>query len=147
MFLLVDGLSLRGADVMNIIGRMIFGFWAGLVLVSFASIIGATLAFFVSRFILRDWVQQKFAQYLGSINQGMEKQGAFYLFSLRLTPLFPLWGINMVMGLTNIPGTTLYWVSQLGVLAGTPEMINACVRQSTMDEVSTAANLRTYDRL
>jgi uncharacterized membrane protein YdjX (TVP38/TMEM64 family) len=127
VYLLVAGLSLPGAAVLTIIGGMIFGFWTGLVLVSFASSIGATLAFFVSRFILRDWVQNKFAQYLGSINQGMEKQGAFYLFSLRLIPLFPFWAINLVMGLTIIPGTTFYWVSQLGMLAGTAVFVNAGV--------------------
>ena len=141
VYILVAGLSLPGAAVLTIIGGMIFGFWTGLVLVSFASSVGATLAFFVSRFILRDWVQKKFAQYLGSINQGMEKQGAFYLFSLRLIPLFPFWVINLVMGLTNIPGTTFYWVSQLGMLAGTAVFINAGVSLGAVDEFSTAGIL------
>ncbi|MBT4832954.1 MAG: FAD-dependent oxidoreductase [Porticoccaceae bacterium] len=141
VYLLVAGLSLPGAAVLTIIGGMIFGFWTGLVLVSFASSIGATLAFFVSRFILRDWVQNKFAQYLGSINQGMEKQGAFYLFSLRLIPLFPFWAINLVMGLTIIPGTTFYWVSQLGMLAGTAVFVNAGVSLGAVEEFSTAGIL------
>lgn len=140
-YILVAGLSLPGAAVLTIIGGMIFGFWVGLMLASFASSIGATMAFFVSRFILRDWVQAKFARYLGAINQGIKKQGAFYLFSLRLIPLFPFWVINLVMGLTPIRGITFYWVSQLGMLAGTAVFVNAGVSLGAVEEFSTAGIL------
>ncbi len=105
-YILVTGLSLPGAALLTIVGGMVFGLWVGIVIVSFASSIGATLAFLASRFILKDWVQRKFARYLGPINQGMEKDGGFYLFSLRLIPLFPFWVINLVMGLMPIRATT-----------------------------------------
>ncbi|MGE5338783.1 MAG: FAD-dependent oxidoreductase [Gemmatimonadota bacterium] len=119
IYVAVTALSLPGAAVMTLAAGAIFGLVAGTVLVSFASAIGATLAFLIARLILGEWVQTKFADKLAPINAGMEKEGVFYLFALRLVPLFPFFVINLVMGLTKIRTATFYWVSQLGMLAGT----------------------------
>jgi len=119
IYVVVTGLSLPGAAVMTLAGGAIFGLaWATL-LVSFASSIGATLAFLASRFVLRNWVQQRFGEKLKPINDGIARDGAFYLFALRLVPAFPFFVVNLVMGLTPIRTWTFYWVSQVGMLAGT----------------------------
>jgi pyruvate/2-oxoglutarate dehydrogenase complex dihydrolipoamide dehydrogenase (E3) component/uncharacterized membrane protein YdjX (TVP38/TMEM64 family) len=115
----VTGLSLPGATVMTLLGGAIFGLLWGTVLISFASTIGATLAFLASRFLLHDWVQAKFGEKLKPINEGVAKEGAFYLFALRLVPAFPFVAINLLMGLTPIRTWTYFWVSQAGMLAGT----------------------------
>ncbi len=125
LYILVTALSLPGAAVMTLAGGALFGFWPALIVVSFASTIGATLAFLVSRFLLRDWVQGKFSNRLRAINAGIEKEGGFYLFTLRLVPLFPFFVINLVMGLTPMRTWTYYWVSQVGMLAGTAVYVNA----------------------
>ncbi len=125
LYILVAGLSLPGAALLTMIGGIIFDFWIALLLVSFASAIGATIAFLLSRYLLRDWVQAKFSRYLNVINRGIADDGAYYLFSLRLIPLFPFWIINLVMGLVPIKTTTFYWVSQIGMLAGTAVFVNA----------------------
>ncbi len=119
IYIAVTGLSLPGAAIMTLAGGAIFGLLWGTILVSFASSIGATLAFLTSRFLLRDWVQGKFGDKLKPINDGVAKEGAFYLFALRLVPAFPFFIVNLVMGLTTIKTRTFYWVSQLGMLAGT----------------------------
>jgi pyruvate/2-oxoglutarate dehydrogenase complex dihydrolipoamide dehydrogenase (E3) component/uncharacterized membrane protein YdjX (TVP38/TMEM64 family) len=119
IYVAVTGLSLPGAAVMTLAGGAVFGLLWGTVIVSFASSIGATLAFLASRFLLRDWVQGKFGDRLKAINSGVEKEGAFYLFALRLVPAFPFFLINLAMGLTPIRTRTFYWVSQTGMLAGT----------------------------
>ena len=119
IYVAVTGLSLPGAAIMTLIGGAVFGLLWGTILVSFAASIGATLAFLVSRFLLRDWVQGKFGDKLKPINEGVAKEGAFYLFALRLVPVFPFFVINLVMGLTSIKTVTYYWVSQIGMLAGT----------------------------
>ena len=119
IYVVVTGLSLPGAAIMTLVGGAVFGLLWGTVLVSFASSAGATLAFLASRFLLRDWVQAKFGDKLKPINDGVAKEGAFYLFALRLVPAFPFFVINLVMGLTSIKTVTFYWVSQLGMLAGT----------------------------
>ena len=119
IYVAVTGLSLPGAAVMTLAGGAIFGLLWGTVIVSFASTIGATLAFLASRFLLRDWVQKRFGDKLKPINEGVAKEGAFYLFALRLVPAFPFVAINLVMGLTPIRTWTYLWVSQLGMLAGT----------------------------
>jgi pyruvate/2-oxoglutarate dehydrogenase complex dihydrolipoamide dehydrogenase (E3) component/uncharacterized membrane protein YdjX (TVP38/TMEM64 family) len=119
IYVAVTGLSLPGAVVMTLAGGAVFGLLWGTVIVSFASSIGATLAFLASRFLLRDWVQGKFGDRLKTINAGVEKDGPFYLFALRLVPAFPFFLINLAMGLTPIRTWTFYWVSQLGMLAGT----------------------------
>lgn len=124
VYVLVTALSLPGAALMTLLAGAIFGLLWGTVLVSFASSIGATLAFLVSRFILRDWVQGKLKKHLVAINEGIDREGAFYLFTLRLVPVFPFWVINLVMGLTNLPMRTFYWVSQIGMLLGTIVYVN-----------------------
>ena len=124
-YVAVAALSLPGALIMTLAGGAIFGFGKGLVLVSFASAIGATLAFLSSRFLLRDWVQSKFGDRLKPINDGVAKDGPFYLFALRLVPLFPFFVVNLVMGLTTIKTWPFYWVSQLGMVAGTAVFVNA----------------------
>jgi len=124
-YVAVTALSLPGAAIMTLAAGALFGFWPALVLVSFASTIGATLAFLVSRFLLRDWVQARFGERLKAINRGVEREGAFYLFTLRLVPIFPFFVINLAMGLTPLRTLTFYWVSQLGMLAGTAVYVNA----------------------
>ncbi len=118
-YIAMAALSIPGAAILTLIGGAIFGLAVGVVLVSFASAIGATLAFLASRLLLREWVQKKFGDRLAAVNAGVEKEGAFYLFALRLVPLFPFFVVNLLMGLTKIRTRTFYWVSQLGMLAGT----------------------------
>jgi dihydrolipoamide dehydrogenase len=124
-YVLIAALSLPGAAVMTLAGGAMFGLGIGFVAISFASTIGATLAFLVARFLLRDYVQQKFGDNLTSINEGVRKDGAFYLFTLRLVPVFPFFAINLAMGLTPIRTWTYYWVSQVGMIAGTLVYVNA----------------------
>ncbi|HET9735085.1 MAG TPA: FAD-dependent oxidoreductase [Burkholderiales bacterium] len=119
VYVAVTGLSLPGAAVLTLFGGAIFGLLWGTVIVSFASSLGATLAFLASRFLLRDWVQARFGERLRALNAGVAKEGAFYLFALRLVPAFPFFLINLAMGLTPIRAWTYYWVSQVGMLAGT----------------------------
>ncbi len=118
-YIVITGLSLPGAAIMTLAGGAVFGLLKGTLLVSFASTIGATLAFLISRYLFREPLQQKFAERLHIINQGIEKDGAFYLFTLRLVPAFPFFIVNIVMGLTPIKTLTFFLVSQLGMLAGT----------------------------
>ena len=125
VYVVVTALSIPGAAIMTLAGGAIFGFVTGLVIVSFASAMGATLAFLVARYLLRDTVQQRFGERLKTINQGIEKDGAFYLFTLRLVPVFPFFLINLVMALTPLKTWTFYWVSQVGMLAGTAVYVNA----------------------
>jgi pyruvate/2-oxoglutarate dehydrogenase complex dihydrolipoamide dehydrogenase (E3) component/uncharacterized membrane protein YdjX (TVP38/TMEM64 family) len=136
VYVLVTALSLPGAAVMTLAAGALFGLLTGTVLVSFASSIGATLAFLVSRFLLRDSVQRRFGDRLKSINDGMARDGAFYLFTLRLVPVFPFFMINLVMGLVPIPARTFYWVSQLGMLAGTIVFVNAGTQLARIDSLS-----------
>jgi uncharacterized membrane protein YdjX (TVP38/TMEM64 family) len=125
IYILVTSLSLPGAAVLTLAGGALFGFIAGTVIVSFASSIGATLACLVARFLLRDWVQGKFGERFTTVNQGIDREGAFYLFTLRLIPIFPFFVINLVMGLTKMPVLTFYWVSQVGMIPGTMVYVNA----------------------
>ena len=119
VYVAVTGLSFPGAAVLTLLGGAVFGLVWGTVLVSFASTIGATLAFLASRFLLRDWVQARFGARLKPVNEGVAREGAFYLFALRLVPAVPFFAVNLLMGLTPIRPWTYYWVSQLGMLAGT----------------------------
>ena len=119
IYVLVTGLSLPGAALMTLAAGAIFGFWWGLAIVSFASTIGATIAMVISRSLLRDWVQAKFSQQLATVNEGLQRDGGFYLFSIRMVPLLPFFIINLVMGLTHISAWQFYWVSQTGMFAGT----------------------------
>ena len=136
IYIVVTGASLPGAAIMTLAGGAIFGLFTGVIIVSFASSIGATLAFLVSRYLLRDSVQKKFDNNLKSINQGIDKDGAFYLFALRLVPAFPFFVINMVMGLTRLKTFTFYWASQLGMLAGTIVYVNAGTQLAQIESAS-----------
>lgn len=136
VYVAVTALSLPGAALMTLLAGAIFGVVSGTVIVSFASSIGATLAFLASRFLLRDWVQSKFGDKLTAINSGVEKEGAFYLFTLRLVPAFPFFMINLVMGLTPIKTITYYLVSQVGMLAGTIVFVNAGTQLAKIDSLS-----------
>ncbi len=124
-YTLMAALSIPGAAIMTLVAGALFGLIWGLVLVSFASSIGALLAFLLARALLHDWVQARFGKSLRRINAGVAKDGAFYLFSLRLVPIFPFFVINLVMGLTPMGAWTFYWVSQVGMLAGTAVYVNA----------------------
>ena len=135
IYIAVTALSLPGAAIMTLAGGAIFGLLWGSLIVSFASTIGATLAFLVSRFLLRDWVQASFGDKLKVINEGVEKDGAFYLFTLRLVPVFPFFVINLLMALTPIRARTFYWVSQVGMLAGTLVYINAGTQLAQIDSL------------
>ncbi|MFB9214950.1 TVP38/TMEM64 family protein [Vibrio sinaloensis] len=135
-YVAITAFSVPGAAVVTLLGAALFGFWTSLVLVSFASTIGATLAFLSSRFLLRDWVQSKFGDKLNAINQGVEKDGAFYLFSLRLIPVFPFFLINLLMGLTPISVARFYFVSQLGMLPGTAVYLNAGTQLAQIESLS-----------
>jgi pyruvate/2-oxoglutarate dehydrogenase complex dihydrolipoamide dehydrogenase (E3) component/uncharacterized membrane protein YdjX (TVP38/TMEM64 family) len=124
-YVAVTGLSLPGATLLTLAGGAVFGLGWGTVIVSFASSIGATLAFLASRFLLRDWVRARFGERLKAIDEGLAKEGAFYLFTLRLLPVVPFFLINLALGLSAMRAWTFYWVSQLGMLAGTLVYVNA----------------------
>ncbi|ENP8456473.1 dihydrolipoyl dehydrogenase [Photobacterium damselae] len=140
-YVAVTALSLPGAAIMTLLGAALFGFWWSLILVSFASTIGATLAFLFSRFILRDWVQTKFGSRLSAINEGIKKQGSFYLLSLRLIPVFPFFLINLLMGLTPIRSKQFFFVSQLGMLPGTAVYVNAGTQLGEINTLSGIVSL------
>lgn len=133
IYIVVTALSLPGAAVLTLIGGALFGLLWGLVIVSLASTIGATLAFLIARSVLRDWVQSKFSRHLSVINEGIRKDGGFYLFTLRLVPVFPFFIVNLVMALTPIKTKTFYWVSQVGMLAGTAVYVNAGTQLAQID--------------
>ena len=135
VYVLVTALSLPGAAVMTLAGGGLFGLLTGTIIVSFASTLGATLAFLVSRYLLRDMVQQKFGDKLEIINQGIEKEGEYYLFTLRLIPLFPFFLINLVMGLTPIKTFKYFVVSQLGMLPGTVVFVFAGTQLAQIDSL------------
>ena len=119
IYVAVTGLSLPGAAALTLLFGWYFGFWRALLLISFASTSGATLAFMLSRYLLRDTIQRRFGDRLTAFNEALEREGAFYLFTLRLIPAVPFWMINLVMGLTPLRARTYWWVSQLGMLPGT----------------------------
>ncbi|MBE0474933.1 FAD-dependent oxidoreductase [Rhodoferax sp.] len=135
-YVLVTALSLPGAVIMTLAGGALFGLLGGTLIVSFASSIGATLAFLASRFLFRDLVQARFGNRLKAINDGMAKDGPMYLFTLRLVPLFPFFLVNLLMGLTPIRTLSYYWVSQLGMLAGTLVYVNAGTQLAQITSLS-----------
>jgi pyruvate/2-oxoglutarate dehydrogenase complex dihydrolipoamide dehydrogenase (E3) component/uncharacterized membrane protein YdjX (TVP38/TMEM64 family) len=135
LYVAATALSIPGATLITLAGGAIFGLWQGLLIVSFASSVGATLAFLASRFLLRDWVEGQFGKRLADINAGLEKEGAFYLFTLRLIPVVPFFLINLLMGLTRMKAWTFYGVSQLGMLAGTAVFVNAGTQLAQLDSV------------
>ena len=136
LYVAVTALSLPGAALMTLAGGALFGLGWGTLIVSFASSLGATLAFLVSRFLLRDWVAQRFGQRLAAINAGVQREGAFYLFTLRLVPAFPFFLVNLLLGLTTMRARTFYWVSQLGMLAGTVVYVNAGTELAKLTSLS-----------
>jgi pyruvate/2-oxoglutarate dehydrogenase complex dihydrolipoamide dehydrogenase (E3) component/uncharacterized membrane protein YdjX (TVP38/TMEM64 family) len=136
LYVLVTALSLPGAAIMTLAAGALFGLVTGVVLVSFASSIGATLAFLVSRYLFHDAVQHRFGAQLGALNRGIERDGAFYLFTLRLVPLFPFFMINLLMGLTPIKARTFYWISQAGMFAGTLVYVNAGTQLAQIERLS-----------
>lgn len=136
VYVTATALSIPGAVIITLLGGAIFGLLWGTLLVSFASSIGATLAFLVSRLLLRDWVQGRFGDYLAPVNKGIERDGNFYLFSVRMVPLFPFFMINLLMGLTPIRATSFYFVSQAGMLIGTAVYVNAGSELAQISSVS-----------
>ncbi|OQX47197.1 MAG: pyridine nucleotide-disulfide oxidoreductase, partial [Candidatus Sedimenticola endophacoides] len=136
VYVAVTGLSLPGAAAMSLVIGAVFGLLWGVILVSFASTLGATLAFLASRFLLRNAVQTRFREQLGPVNEGIRRDGAFYLFGLRLVPIFPFFIINLVMGLTPMRTWTFAWVSQVGMLAGTVVYINAGTELGRLDSLA-----------
>lgn len=121
----VSALSIPGAAILTLLGGAIFSLWQGVLLVSFASTLGATLAMLASRYVLRDGVQRRFARQMKIVNAGMARDGAQYLFALRLMPLFPFFVVNLLMGLTDISVRRYWWVSQLAMLPATVVFLNA----------------------
>ena len=136
IYVVVTGLSLPGAALMTLVAGAIFGILWGTVIVSFASSIGATFAFLASRFLFRESIQTRFGANLKTVNDGIERDGAFYLFALRLVPAFPFFVINLVMGLTPIRTWPFYWVSQIGMLAGTIVYVNAGTQLARIESLS-----------
>jgi len=125
IYVVMAALALPAATLLTVAGGALFGFWVGLIVVSFASTIGATIAFLLTRYLFHDAIQSKFGDRLQPINDGIEREGAFYVFGLRLVPLFPFVVVNSVLGLTKLKTFTYYWSSQLGMLAGTAVYVNA----------------------
>ncbi len=136
LYVVVAALSLPGAALLTLLGGALFGLYKGLLLVSFASSIGATLSFLASRFLFQDFVKNKFSEQYKKINAGIEKEGAFYLFTLRLIPVVPFFVINLGMGLTKMKTVVFYLVSQLGMLAGTAAFVNAGTQLSQIDSMA-----------
>jgi pyruvate/2-oxoglutarate dehydrogenase complex dihydrolipoamide dehydrogenase (E3) component/uncharacterized membrane protein YdjX (TVP38/TMEM64 family) len=135
VYIAFTSLSLPAASILTLVAGAIFGPWLGVLLVSFASSIGATVAMLLARFVLRDWVQQRFHAQLAGINRGIEKEGAFYLFTLRLVPAFPYFLINLAMGLTPIRAWTFYWVSQVAMFPATVLYVNAGTQLARLDSL------------
>lgn len=142
IYVLVTALSLPGAAIMSLAGAALYGFIPALVVVSFASSIGATLACAASRYVLGHWVQKKFGERIEPVNRGVEREGPFYLFTLRLVPIFPFFVINLVFGLTKMRLWTFYWVSQLGMLPGTAVYVNAGTQ---LGQIQKAGEIFTWE--
>ena len=134
-YVAITGLSLPGAAIMTLAGGAVFGLLWGAVVVSFASTLGATVAFIVSRYLLRDGIQRRYGDRLGVVNAGVERDGAFYLFTMRLVPAFPFFVVNLVMGLTPMRTLTFAFVSQLGMLPGTVVYVNAGTQLARIDSL------------
>lgn len=142
VYVAFTALALPAAAILTLAGGAIFGFWTGLVIVSFASTIGATLAFIFTRFLFHDAVQAKFGELLETVNAGIEKEGAFYVFGLRLVPLFPFFVVNSILALTKLKTFTFYWASQLGMLAGTAVFVNAGTQLAQIESLDGILNIK-----
>lgn len=136
VYVTATALALPAATVITLAGGALFGLWTGVIVVSFASTIGASMAFLVARYLLKDWVQTRFGDKLSKINQGIEEDGAFYLFTLRLIPVFPFFVINTVIALTPMRLFTYYWVSQIGMFPATIVYVNAGKELGQIDSLS-----------
>tara|TARA_R110000751_G_scaffold2018_8_gene9061 strand:+ start:437637 stop:439775 length:2139 start_codon:yes stop_codon:yes gene_type:complete len=139
-YVAVTAASLPGAAVMTLAAGALFGVVIGTIVVSFASTLGAVLAFLASRYVLRDTIEQRFGARLKTVNQGLERDGAFYLFTIRMIPLFPFFVVNLVMGLTRIRASTYAWVSQVGMLLGTIVYVNAGTQLAQIDSLAGIAS-------
>lgn len=139
-YVAVAALSLPGAAVMTLWGGALFGFWQGLIAVSFASTIGATLAFLLARFLLKDWIQDRYQKQLATLNEGFGKEGAFYLFALRLIPIFPFFLVNILTGMMPIKMRHFYGASQLGMLPGTAVYVYAGTELGKIQSLSDIAS-------
>jgi len=136
VYVAMAALSLPGAAIMTVLAGALFGLITGVIVVSFASTIGATLAFIVARYLFRDTLQERYADKLQRINEGVEKEGPLYLFAMRLVPLFPFFLVNILMGFTKLKTITFAWVSQLGMLAGTAVFVYAGTQLAQIDSLS-----------
>ncbi|MEE4537767.1 MAG: FAD-dependent oxidoreductase [Erythrobacter sp.] len=136
IYVLVIAASLPGAAIMSLAAGALFGLVLGTVIVSFAATIGATLAFLIARYLLRDWVEAHFAKRLKSINDGLAHDGPFYLFTLRMIPLIPFFVVNLAMGITRIETWTFVWISQIGMLMATIVFVNAGTQLATIESVA-----------
>lgn len=136
VYVLSTALSIPGASLLTLLSGALFGVFIGTIVVSIASTLGATLSFLSSRFFLKDFVEQKFEGPLAKINKGVEKEGGFYLFSLRLIPVFPFFVVNLLMGITKIKTSTYMWVSQIGMLPATIVYVNAGTRLSELESAA-----------
>jgi len=140
IYVAVAALALPAATLLTVAAGALLGFWTGLIVVSFASTIGATIAFLLTRYLFHDAIQAKFGDRLTAINNGIEREGAFYVFGLRLVPLFPFVVVNSVLGLTKLKTFTFYWASQLGMLAGTAVYVNAGTQLAEIETLGDIAS-------
>lgn len=140
VYVTMAALALPAATILTLAGGAIFGFTTGFIVVSFASSIGATIAFLLTRYLFHDAIQTKFGDRLTALNTGIEKEGAFYVFGLRLVPLFPFVVVNSVLALTKLKTWTFYWSSQIGMLAGTVVYVNAGTELASINSLSDIAN-------
>ncbi|OIN86505.1 MAG: TVP38/TMEM64 family protein [Alphaproteobacteria bacterium CG1_02_46_17] len=139
-YVAVAALSLPGAVIMTLLGGALFGFWQGLVVVSFASTIGATLAFLLARFLFRDWIQGRYQKPLTTLNEGFKNEGVFYLFALRLIPVFPFFLVNILTSVMPIKTRHFYGASQLGMLPGTAVYVYAGTELGKLQSLSDIAS-------
>ena len=141
LYIAVAALALPAAAILTLAGGAVFGFWKGMLLVSFASSIGATIAFLLTRYLFHDSVQKRFGKRLETVNRGIEDEGAFYVFGLRLVPLFPFVVVNSILALTKLKTLTFYWASQLGMLIGTAVYVNAGTQLADISSMSDILSL------
>ena len=142
VYVVFTALALPAALILTLAGGAIFGFWHGLALVSFASTIGATLAFLMTRYLFHDSIQSRFGDRLETVNRGIKSEGALYVFGLRLVPLFPFFVINSLLALTKLKTITFYWASQVGMLAGTAVYVNAGTQLAEINDTSDILSLK-----
>lgn len=135
IYIVVTALALPISLLKTLLAGALFGLLPGVILTSFASTIGSTLCFLLSRYLFKDYVQGKYQKYLGKINQGIKDEGLLYLLFLRLSPIFPFFVINLTFGLTHMKWTNFYWISQLGMLPATILFVNAGVQLSQINDV------------